>query len=90
MVIQLSSSSDNTTITCLSVAVAIRETDSIELCEAPSNDGKEVVKGRLRTLLELALAIGSREGLLRKNDHSDIKGGQDVANKGNIRDSKAA
>ena len=70
--------------------MAIRETDSIKICEATSNDGKEVVKRRLCTLLELAIAIGSREGLLSKNGDSDIEGGSYVADKGNIRDSKAA
>jgi len=62
--------------------MTLRETGSIEVCEAPLNDGEEVVRGRLRTLLELAIAIGSREGLLSQNGNSRIKGGSYVTDKG--------
>ena len=58
------------------------ETDCVEVCEAPSNDGKEAVKGRLRTLITLAVAIGGREGLLNQNGDSTIEGGNYVADKG--------
>ena len=62
--------------------MTLRETGPVGVCEAPSNDGKEAVKGRLRTLLALAIAIGSREGLLSQNGNSRIKGGSYVADKG--------
>ena len=82
MVILLSTYSDNNTAPYLSKAMAIRETDSIKICEAPSRDGGEVVKGRLITLLELSITIGRREGLLGKNGDSDVEGGKYVADKG--------
>lgn len=52
------------------------------VCEVPPGDGREVVKGRLRTLLELSIAIGRREGLLGKNGDSDVEGGRYVTDKG--------
>ena len=58
------------------------ETDSVEVSEAPSEDGKEVVKGRLHTLFALAVAIGRREGLLSQNGNTRIEGGNYVADKG--------
>ena len=82
MVILLSIYSDSNIVPYLSKAMAIRETDSIKICEVTSSDGREMVKGRLRTLLELSIAIGRREGLLGKNGNPDIKGGRYVANKG--------
>ena len=62
--------------------MTLRETSPIEVYEEPLDDGKEMVKGRLRTLLELAVAIGSREGLLSQNGNSKIEGGSYVADKG--------
>jgi len=62
--------------------MALNEKDLTMVCEVPPGDGKEAVKGRLRTLLELSIAIGSREGLLGKNGNSNTKGGRYVATKG--------
>lgn len=59
-----------------------REAGSVEVFEAPPNDGKEAVKSRLHTLIKLAIAIGSREGLLNQNGDSRVKGGNYVADKG--------
>ena len=79
---RLSNSSDKNIVPYLSKVMALNEKDPTMVCEVPPGDGKEAVKGRLRTLLELSIAIGSREGLLGKNGNSDIKGGRYVANKG--------
>jgi hypothetical protein len=49
-----------------------------------------MVRTRLRTLLELAVAIGRREGLLGNNGDFNVEGGSNVTDKGNIRDCKAA
>ena len=62
--------------------MTLRETDSVEVFEAPSNDGKEMVKGRLHTLITLAVAIGSREGLFNQDGNTVVKGGSYVADKG--------
>ncbi len=52
-----------------------------------------LIRQRLRNLIELAVAIGQKEGLLgnhKETNTVDKEGGQNVANKGNIRDRKAA
>lgn len=52
-----------------------------------------LIRQRLRNLIELAIAIGQKEGLLgnhKEIESTNSEGGQDVANKGNIRDRKAA
>lgn len=48
------------------------------------------IRARLRTLLELAIAIGKREGVLGSNGELNIEGGRNVTDKGNIRDHKAS
>jgi len=51
-----------------------------------------LIRQRLRNLIELAVAIGQKEGLLGNHKETspvDKEGGQNVANKGNIRDCKA-
>jgi len=51
-----------------------------------------LIRQRLRNLCEIAIAIGQKQGLLgnhRNNDTTDSEGGQNVADKGNIRDCKA-
>jgi len=45
------------------VKVRTPEGDTVEIVTAEC-DGEEAVRHRLRTLLQLALAIGKREGLL--------------------------
>jgi hypothetical protein len=52
-----------------------------------------LIKQRLRNLIELAVAIGQKEGLIgnhKENISVNKEGGQNVTNKGNIRDRKAA
>ena len=52
-----------------------------------------LIRQRLRNLCELAIAIGQKQGLLgnhKNNDIANSEGGQNVADKGNIRDCKAA
>jgi hypothetical protein len=52
-----------------------------------------LIRQRLRNLCELAIAIGQKEGLLgnhKEIESTNSEGGQDVADKGNIRDCKAA
>ena len=53
--------------------------------ETPPVENNAMVRARLRTLLELAVAIGRQEGLLGNNGNSNTEGGKDVADKGNIR-----
>ena len=48
------------------------------------------VRARLRTLLELAIAIGRREGMLGDKGEVNTEGGRNVTDKGNIRDNKAS
>ena len=52
-------------------------------------ESNPMVRARLRTLLELAVVIGRREGLLGNNGDFNIEGGPHVTNKGNIRDREA-
>jgi hypothetical protein len=40
------------------------------------------MRGRLRTLLRLAIDIGTREGLLDNNGNLKIEGGENVTDKG--------
>ena len=52
-----------------------------------------LIRQRLRNLIELAVAIGQKEGLLgnhKEASTAEKEGGQNVANKRNIRDRKAA
>ena len=52
-----------------------------------------LIRQRLRNLIELAVAIGQKEGLIgnhKENIAVYKEGGQNVANKGNIGDRKAA
>ena len=62
--------------------VESRGTDSTRTCETPPGERNVMVRGRLRTLLELAVAIGTREGLLGKNGNFKIEGGENVTDKG--------
>jgi hypothetical protein len=51
------------------------------------------IEQRLQNLIELAITIGQREGLMGNHEEvelNSLEGGKDVANKGNIRDCKAA
>jgi hypothetical protein len=47
------------------------------------------VKARLRTILELAITIGTREGLIGNHSELNMKGEKDVTDKRNIRNSMA-
>jgi len=81
MVIRLIRDSDGNIIPGLSGGMVLQETHSIKLDEVSPTDGGEAVKERLRNLLKLAVAIGTREGLLRRNGEHDAEGGKYVANK---------
>ncbi|MBC8276283.1 MAG: hypothetical protein H8E40_15120 [Chloroflexi bacterium] len=70
--------------------MTLREKDTTKTQESPLVEINPMVRTRLRTLLELAVAIGKREGLLGNNGDSNAEGGSNVTNKGNIRDCKAA
>ena len=48
-----------------------------------------MVRTRLRTLLELVVAVGKREGLLGNDGDYIVEGDQDVADKGYIRSCKS-
>ena len=61
-----------------------REIDTLKTEETPPIENNPMVRARLRTLLELAVAIGKREGLLSNNGESSVEGGQNVTDKGNI------
>ena len=67
-----------------------REKDTTRIQEAPPVESNPMVRTRLRTLLEVAVAIGRREGLLGNNGDSNAEGGSNVTDKGNIRDREAA
>ena len=67
-----------------------REKDTLRTQEALPVESNPMVRTRLSTLLELAVAIGRREGLLGNNGDFNVEGGQNVTDKGNIRDCKAA
>ena len=69
--------------------MTLREKDIPKTQESPPVESNPMVRTRLRTLLELAVAIGRREGLLGNNADSNAEGGKDVTDKGNIRDRKA-
>jgi len=70
--------------------MTLREKDTTKTREAPPVASNPMVRTRLRTLLELAVAIGKREGLLGNNGELNIEGGSNVTDKGNIRDCKTA
>ena len=57
--------------------------------EASPAENNPMVRTRLRTLLELAVTIGRREGLLGNNGEFSVEGGKDVTDKRNVRDRKA-
>jgi hypothetical protein len=67
-----------------------REKDTPNTQETPQIENNPMVRTRLRTLLELAVTIGKREGLLGNNGELNVEGGSNVTDKGNIRDCKAA
>ena len=55
-------------------------------------DGQQAVEQRLRNIVQLAVEIGQREGLIGNHREDGIQkseGGKDVADKGNIRDREA-
>ena len=68
----------------------VREKDTTRTQEAPPVESNPMVRTRLRTLLEVAVAIGKREGLLGNNGEFNIEGGSNVTDKGDIRDCKTA
>ena len=70
--------------------MTLREKDTPMTQEAPTVENNPVVRTRLRTLLELAVTIGRREGLLGNNGDFSVEGGSNVTDKGNIRDCKVA
>ena len=70
--------------------MTVREKDTTRTQEAPPVESNPMVRTRLRTLLEVAVAIGRREGLLGNSGDSNAEGGSNVTDKGNIRDCKAA
>jgi hypothetical protein len=55
-------------------------------------DGRQAVERRLQNIIKLAVEIGQREGLIgnHKEGINELKGGKDVADKGNIRDCEIA
>ena len=61
--------------------MASRKTSAVKVVETPPGDGDEMVRERLRTLLRLAIAIGTREGLLGNNGNLKIEGGENVTDK---------
>ena len=68
------------------MVMVISQADQVEI-HTSSERKPRVVEQRLRTLLDLAVTIGRREGLL--GDHKspcmvDTEGGSHVADKGNI------
>jgi len=63
--------------------MVVRTTGVEQVLESPLKDGKETVKGRLHNLLSLAIAIGSREGLLREKGKLKTEEGND-GHKGSI------
>jgi len=67
-----------------------REIDTPKIEEALPVEPNPMVRTRLRTLLELAVAIGRREGLLGNNGDFNVEGGSNVTDKGNIRDCETA
>ena len=52
------------------------EKSGITTAEAPPVETNHAVRARLRTLLELAITIGKREGLLGKNGDFHVEIGQ--------------
>ena len=61
--------------------MALRKTSAVKVVEAPPEDGEEIIRERLRTLLRLAISIGTREGLLGNNGNFKIQGGEHVTDK---------
>ena len=57
--------------------------------EASPAENNPMVRTRLRNLLELAVTIGRREGLLGNNGDISVEGGKNVTDKRNVRDCKA-
>jgi len=71
-------------------AMILREKYTPMTQEASPVENNPMVRTRLRTLLELAVTIGRREGLLGNNGDINVEGGKDVTDKRNVRDRKAA
>lgn len=65
------------------------EKDTLMVKEAPLVENNPLVMTRLRTLLELAVTIGRREGLLGNDGDLNVEGGSNVTDKRNFRDCKA-
>ncbi|WP_196479330.1 hypothetical protein [Dehalococcoides mccartyi] len=60
--------------------------ESSDKKETPTGESL-LIRQRLRNLIELAVAIGQKEGLLgnhKEIETNNLEGGQDVTNKGNI------
>ena len=71
---------------------SLRKKVTMERKDIPVSESL-LIRQRLRNLIELAIAIGQKEGLLgnhKEIESTNSEGGQYVANKGNIRDRKAA
>ena len=66
-----------------------RQKDSPRTQEVLPVENNPMIRTRLRTLMELAITIGRREGLLGDIGDSNVEGGQDVGDKGNIRGCKS-
>jgi hypothetical protein len=86
---RLAINSDNNSIHACEKAMILHEKDATRIPEAPPVENNPMVRTRLRTLLELAVAIGKREGLLGNNGDFSVEGGKDVTDKRNIRNRKA-
>ena len=62
------------------------EKDTTRTQEAPPVENNPMVRTRLRNLLELAVAIGRREGILGNSDETNVEGGSNVTDKRDFRD----
>jgi len=58
-----------------------RKKSAVKVVEAPPEDGGEIIRERLRTLLRLAISIGTQEGLIGNNGNFTIEGGENVTHK---------
>ena len=61
-----------------------RKKDTARTQETPLVEDNPMVRARLRTLLQLAITIGRREGLLGNNGDQNFKEVQNVPNKRSI------
>jgi hypothetical protein len=64
--------------------MSLQEVDIVANSDTQDQDSM-ATRARLRTLLQLAIAIGTRKGLLRKDLHIDIERGKHVTDKRNNR-----